>query len=130
MSVEVALADKVAFLAAPESHAVERPAVVTTRETHLSWVFLTGRLAYKLKKPVRTPLLDFTTHEARRRNCLTELRLNHRLAPEVYRGMVPLTLEPGRRRGAATPACGAGGSRHDAAVSCRTGLGKVAWRST
>lgn len=93
MSAEVALADKVALLAAPESQTAERPAAVAVRETHLSCVCLPDRSAYKLKKPIRTPPLDLSTLEARRWNRLTEARLNRRLAPDVYRGVEPLTLE-------------------------------------
>jgi uncharacterized protein len=52
---EVALANKVDFLSAIESYLIERPEVVEARETHMSWVFLTGRFAYKLKKPVHHP---------------------------------------------------------------------------
>jgi len=91
----VALADKVAFLGAVESHARERPGSVVALETHLSWVFLTERFAYKLKKPVRHPLGDLRSLEARRRNCLVEVRLNRRLAPDVYLGLRALTSTEG-----------------------------------
>jgi aminoglycoside phosphotransferase family enzyme len=57
-------------------------------------VFLTGRFAYKLKKPVRYEFLDFRTVQARQRSCEEEVRLNRRLAPEVYLGVVPLTRNP------------------------------------
>ncbi|HEY8707412.1 MAG TPA: hypothetical protein VIM34_05390 [Burkholderiaceae bacterium] len=50
-------------------------------ETHISWVLLADSLAYKIKKPVRLPFLDFTTLAARRRYCDEELHLNRRLAP-------------------------------------------------
>jgi aminoglycoside phosphotransferase family enzyme len=63
----------------------------------MSWVFLTDRHAYKLKKPIRYNGIDFTTSALRRRNCEEELRLNRRLAPDVYLGVVPLTLEPSGR---------------------------------
>ena len=59
-------------------------------ETHISWVFLTGELAYKVKKPIRLPFLDFTTIEARHHFCDEELRLNRRLAPEIYLDVVPI----------------------------------------
>lgn len=62
------------------------------RETHMSWVFLTGRKAYKLKKPVRNDFVDHRSLEARRRTCELEVRLNRRLAPDVYLGLVPVTL--------------------------------------
>ncbi len=54
-------------------------------QTHISHVFLTGELVYKLKKPVDFGFLDFSSLEKRRRYCLEELRLNRRLAPHVYR---------------------------------------------
>lgn len=65
---------------------------VAAIETHMSWVFLAGDEAYKLKKPVRHGRLDFRTASARHFYCLEELRLNRRLAPEVYLGVVPLVL--------------------------------------
>ena len=68
-------------------------AEVETRETHMSWVFLAGDRIYKLKKPVRYPFLDFTTLGARETDCRAEIRLNRRLAPDVYLGIVRLALE-------------------------------------
>lgn len=84
---------KVAFLGDPDAYE-ERPAAVEAIETHMSWVFLTDRLAYKLKKPIRYDVLDFSTLWRRRRSCLREVRLNRRLAPDVYRGVVALTQDP------------------------------------
>lgn len=66
---------------------------VSVQETHMSWIFLTDRYAYKLKKPVRHPYLDFSTVAAREFNCLEEVRLNARLAPGVYLDVVPVMLE-------------------------------------
>jgi aminoglycoside phosphotransferase family enzyme/predicted kinase len=60
------------------------------RETHISWVFLSGDSAYKLKKPIVLPFLDYGTHERRRWMCEEEVRLNRRLAPTVYRGVLAL----------------------------------------
>ena len=57
-------------------------------ETHISWVLLAGSLAYKLKKPLRLPFLDFSTLARRRQFCAEELRLNRRLAPSIYLGVV------------------------------------------
>jgi aminoglycoside phosphotransferase family enzyme len=85
------LAAKVSWLSRPTSYP-ERTDRVTTRETHMAWVFLTNRYAYKLKKPVRLAYLDFTTVGARHRVCLDEVRLNRRLAATVYLGVVPLCL--------------------------------------
>lgn len=62
----------------------EAPEVV---ETHISWVFLTPTRAYKLKKPLVLPFLDYGSPERRRLMCSEELRLNRRLAPEVYLGV-------------------------------------------
>jgi aminoglycoside phosphotransferase family enzyme/predicted kinase len=53
-------------------------------ETHISWVFLAGAYAYKLKKPVNLGFLDFRDRERRVFFCNEELRLNRRLAPELY----------------------------------------------
>lgn len=71
-------------------------------ETHMAWVFLTDRFAYKLKKPVRTRFFDHRTVEARRRACAIELELNRRLAADVYLDVVPLTRQRDRFRVAGT----------------------------
>jgi uncharacterized protein len=63
-------------------------------ETHISWVLLGDALAYKLKKPVRLPFLDFTTLAARRHFCAEELRLNRRLAPALYLDVVEVSDTP------------------------------------
>ncbi len=88
----IGLAEKVAFLKRPESYP-ESPGGVEPVETHLAWVFLTDRYAYKLKKPVRYPFLDFGTLAARRRDAEEEVRLNRRLAPGVYLGVVALAMD-------------------------------------
>lgn len=59
-------------------------------ETHISWVILTGHYAYKIKKPMNFGFLDFTTLEKRKHFCEEELRLNRRLAPELYLDLLPL----------------------------------------
>lgn len=92
----VTLDAKVAFLGTPEAYP-DRPAHVEAIETHMSWVFLTDRYAYKLKKPVHRSFLDFSTIDARHRNCMEEVRLNRRLAPRIYLGVVPLTIDPAGR---------------------------------
>lgn len=84
---------KVTFLSRPESYP-EKPAAVEVVQTHMSCVFLTDQHAYKLKKPVRHDFLDFGTLEARRVDCEAELRLNRRLARDVYLAVVPLTVAP------------------------------------
>ena len=58
-------------------------------ETHISWVFLTGDFAYKVKRPV-----DFTTLERRKHFCHEEVRLNRRTAPDLYLDVVPIAGTP------------------------------------
>ena len=62
----------------------------TLIETHISWVILAGRFAYKIKKPVDLGFLDFSTLELREYFCREELRLNRRFAPSLYLGVVPI----------------------------------------
>jgi aminoglycoside phosphotransferase family enzyme len=88
-SAELALATKVAFLSRPDSYGLG-PGAVVRRETHMSWVFLAGDRVYKLKKPVRFPYLDFSTIARREAACRAELRLNRRLAPDIYLDVMPL----------------------------------------
>ncbi|HKJ08491.1 MAG TPA: hypothetical protein VKA76_05345 [Gammaproteobacteria bacterium] len=85
---------KIDHLSRPESYPEETP-VVEMVTTHMSCVFLTACHAYKLKKPVRYSFLDFSTIEARHRDCLEEVRLNRRLAPDVYLAVEPLAADPG-----------------------------------
>lgn len=68
---------------------------VPRKETHMSWLFFPGDRVYKLKKPVRLPYLDFSTLERRRAACAAELRLNRRLAADIYLGVQPLILGAG-----------------------------------
>jgi uncharacterized protein len=63
-------------------------------ETHISWVLLTGSYAYKIKKPVNFGFLDFSTLEKRRFFCYEEIRLNRRLAPDLYLDVIPITGHP------------------------------------
>jgi aminoglycoside phosphotransferase family enzyme/predicted kinase len=65
-------------------HPVDR---VECLETHISWVLLTGSFAYKIKKPVNLGFVDFSTRERRHWFCQEELRLNRRLAPDLYLGL-------------------------------------------
>lgn len=74
-------------------------------ETHISWVLLTGEFVYKIKKPVDFGFLDFSTLEKRHFYCEEELRLNRRLAPQLYLAVVPVTGSPEMPRlgGSGTP---------------------------
>ena len=85
-------------------------AAVRLIETHISWVLLTPSLAYKLKKPVRLPFLDFTSLAARRRYCEEEVRLNRRLAPSLYLDVIEVCDGP------SGPAFGTEGPVLDVAV--------------
>jgi aminoglycoside phosphotransferase family enzyme len=85
------LEQKVAFLSRPAAYAPV-PDEVARRETHMSWIFLAGDRAYKLKKPVHFPYLDFSTLTRREAACRAELRLNRRLAPGVYVDVAALTM--------------------------------------
>ncbi|HEY0939645.1 MAG TPA: AAA family ATPase [Steroidobacter sp.] len=67
-------------------------------ETHISWVVLTGSFAYKIKKPVKLGFIDTSTLELRQHYCNEEVRLNRRLAPELYLDVVPITREHSRVR--------------------------------
>lgn len=76
----------------PGTYAVPT-AHVEAVETHMAWVFLTDTQAFKLKKPVRYDYLDFSTIEARRHDCHEEVRLNRRLAANVYLAVCPLSID-------------------------------------
>jgi aminoglycoside phosphotransferase family enzyme/predicted kinase len=71
---------------------------VRVLETHISWVLLTGEYAYKIKKPVNLGFLDFSSLELRRHYCEEELRLNRRLAPELYLDLAAIRGTPGAPR--------------------------------
>ena len=79
--------DVIAFLADGRSYG----AAVAQVETHAAIVFLAGDRAYKLKKAVALPYLDFSTLDLRRHVCEEEIRLNRRTAPDVYLGVLPVT---------------------------------------
>ncbi len=68
----------------------EKPAAVELRQTHISYVLLAGARVYKIKKPVKFPFLDYSTLEKRRHFCEEEIRLNRRLAPATYLGVVAI----------------------------------------
>lgn len=68
-------------------------ASLQTRETHISWVILTGSFAYKIKKNVRLDFVDMSTLARRRELCEEELRLNRRLAADLYVSVVAITRD-------------------------------------
>jgi hypothetical protein len=63
------------------------------KQTHISWIVLTGRYAYKVKKPVRYAFIDASTLERRHFLCDEELRLNRRFAPDLYLDVVPIVRD-------------------------------------
>ncbi len=74
----------------------DHPRVVKFIETHISLLFLTGKHVYKVKKPVDFGFLDFTSLEKRKLFCEEEVRLNRRLSPDIYLGVVRITREGSR----------------------------------
>ena len=86
------LHEKVALLSQAATYGPGVTAVEAV-ETHMSLLFLAGPMVFKLKKPVVYPFLDFSTLTARERSCRDELRLNRRLAPDVYLGLSTITRE-------------------------------------
>jgi hypothetical protein len=65
-------------------------------QTHISWVFLAGNYAYKIKKPVDFGFLDFTSLEKRKRLCKRELEINRMFSPDIYLGVLPLNSKKGK----------------------------------
>ena len=65
-------------------------------ETHISWVILTGQFAYKIKKPIELAFLDFRELASRLYYCEQEVRLNRLWAPEIYLGVVPISMLHGQ----------------------------------
>ena len=81
-----------AFLADPATHGGRK---VQRIDTHAASVFLAGDRAFKVKRAVRFPFLDYSTLERRQRACEAELAVNAPFAPEIYRGVVPITRQAG-----------------------------------
>jgi len=89
LPIRVPLAEKVRFMMV-SADGRDGEQAARSIETHMSWVFLRGKRAYKLKKPVRYDFLDFSTLAAREFNCREEIRLNRRLATDIYLGVLPM----------------------------------------
>jgi len=92
-------------------HPVSEP--IRLVETHISWVLLTGEIAYKLKKPLRLSFLDYSTLERRHALCDEEVRLNRRHAPDLYLGVSAIA------GGVSTPRVDGGGPALEYAVRMR-----------
>jgi aminoglycoside phosphotransferase family enzyme/predicted kinase len=83
-------AEVIAFLSDLRSYPM-RPDRVERFETHGALVFLAGEEAWKIKRAVRFPYMDFSTLEKRGAVCASEVEINRRFAPEIYLGCVPIT---------------------------------------
>jgi uncharacterized protein len=92
----ICLDTKVAALSSPSVYP-DKPSRVESVETHKSWVFLTDSRAYKLKKPIRYNAVNLDALGRRLQNCQDEVRLNRRLAADVYLGIAPLTADEQQR---------------------------------
>src|ERR1700690_3493082 len=68
-------------------------AAVKRIDTHAATVFLAGKRAFKIKRAVRFPVLDYSTLDRRKAACATELEVNHPYAPAIYRRAVAITRE-------------------------------------
>src|SRR5499427_8332337 len=77
-----------ALLGDPATHG---GAKVTRIDTHAAVVFLAGERVFKVKRAVKFPFLDFSTLEKRKAACEAEIAVNRRYAPQIYRGVVPIT---------------------------------------
>jgi uncharacterized protein len=75
-------------------HPVQEP--IQLLQTHISYILLTGEYVYKIKKSIQFGFLDFTTLEKRQYFCHEELRLNRRLSPELYLGVLPIIERAGQ----------------------------------
>jgi len=95
----------------PEAWPAPRPRAIERIETHVSWVLRAEGEVLKLKKPVDLGFVDFRSPERRRAACEDEVRLNSRLAPGTYLGVVPVV-----ERGDGTLGLGGGGRVVDWAV--------------
>ena len=101
------------------------PRSVEVRQTHVSYAFIAGDHVYKIKKPVRFAFLDACTLARRHQLCLDEVRLNRRLAPDIYLGVVPILKRGGGELALGAASNGADGNGRGGGVG---GLDAPAWR--
>jgi uncharacterized protein len=92
------MVDRPSFVVEDQSEVIafleRRLAPAKRIDTHGAVVFLSGDRGYKLKRAVKFPYMDFSTVERRARMCAAELEFNHRLAPEIYLGVMPIRRTP------------------------------------
>jgi len=93
----VPLPELIEALCSPDAYPHEADAIELI-QTHISYVLLAGAYAYKIKKPLELHFLDYSTLERRRQMCEEEVRLNRRLCPDVYLGVVSVVRAAGRYR--------------------------------
>ena len=84
----------VSSLSRPEAFPERGDVPILSAQTHASVVLLAGGLVYKLKKPKNFGFFDYTTPQQRRHFCLEEVRLNVRMAPQIYLGVAPVLISP------------------------------------
>ncbi len=84
----------ISFLKNPNNYPCN-PEIIEVHDTHGALVFLAGEDAYKIKKAVKFPYMDFSTLDLRRKFCARELDINQPTAPEIYLGLVAITHEQG-----------------------------------
>ncbi|WP_292933467.1 bifunctional aminoglycoside phosphotransferase/ATP-binding protein [Noviherbaspirillum sp.] len=121
MTDHVALANQSALISALAASLSKQSTRFASFETHISHVLVADDDAYKFKKAVRFDFLDFSTLDARRFYCEEELRLNKRLAPDIYLEVVAVTLEHGK------PAFGGAGTPVEYAVRMRAFEQEALW---
>ncbi|WP_299873520.1 hypothetical protein [uncultured Cocleimonas sp.] len=92
----VSIEEKVRFLQRVDSYPHENDHIEVI-ETHMSWIFMGEEYVYKLKKPVAFDRMNFSTVDDRYINCEREVRLNRRMAEEIYLGIIPLTLSENKQ---------------------------------
>ncbi|MEJ2117605.1 MAG: hypothetical protein P8Y36_06760, partial [Alphaproteobacteria bacterium] len=85
-------AETIAFLMSPEAYGGETSEVIRI-DTHCASVFLSGNRAYKLKRAVKFPYLDYSTLSKREEFCKREMMINRLTSPQLYLAVVPVTRE-------------------------------------
>ncbi|NND97272.1 MAG: AAA family ATPase [Pirellulaceae bacterium] len=80
-------------LCRPDAYRYEVDSEIVVHETHISWVILAGEFAHKIKKPIKTPFLDYSTLKQRKFFCHEEIRLDSRFSDGLYLGVVAISFD-------------------------------------
>lgn len=88
--------DVITFLGSTQAYGLADVQSVDRIDTHISVIFLAGEYAYKLKRAIRLPFVDFRSLTARHENCLKEIEVNEAGAPNLYIEVVPVTFQDGQ----------------------------------